>query len=126
MSDNRFLNEPLTKHPPLVGPFDAILHNHSAAADAERGDHPSFVVEVGHDDLESGVFDTQEILDGHFDIVKLDERRSRGGRIAGLDLLGLQTFLSFDEEHRKSLLGSHGGREIVAEGPIGDPLFGSF
>jgi hypothetical protein len=124
LPNNRLLDQFLPEYSPLVGPLEALFHDHTARPDAEGRDHPALVVEVRHDDFEALVLDAQEVLDGDFNVVKLDERGAGRRRIAGLNLGRLEPFLSLDQQHGEATLGFDARDEIVAEVAVGDPFLG--
>ena len=53
LSDHGLFDQRFTKGHPLVGPAKAQVHNGSASGHHATGDQPTFVVEVGHNDLEA-------------------------------------------------------------------------
>lgn len=83
------------------------------------------MVEIAEYDVHALVFLAEEVLDGDFDLVKGDVAGAGGGRVGRLDGLGLETFGSFDEEHAEAFAGPDACDEVVAEGSVGDPLFGA-
>lgn len=126
LPDDRLLDQPLAKHPSLVRPFQTVLDNHAAGAHAKGGNHPAFVVEVGHDDLEAVVFDPQQVLHGHLDVVEAHKRRAGRRGVAGLDRHRLEAFLTLNQKHRKAFVGLDASHKIVAECAVGDPFLGPY
>jgi len=88
----------------------------------------AFVVEVLHDVFHALALNTDEIGDGHFDVVELDEGRSGSGLAADADAAHGYAFgvEEGDDEHaesrstRSSCSDRHGC--IVAPETVGDPI----
>ncbi len=58
---------------------------------------------------------TKGILNWYLDIVERDVCCSSSSRVAGLDLRGLDTFITFNENNRESVLGLAPDGEVVCE-----------
>lgn len=80
------------------------------------------VVQVGHDDLETGVFGTENVSFGDFDVVEFYVGCSGCGGVGGFDEFGFDVGVSFDEEDGVAFVGFAGCDEVVAEDAVGDPL----
>lgn len=80
------------------------------------------VVQVGHDDLETGVFGTENVSFGHFDVVEFYVGCSGCGGVGGFDEFGFDVGVAFDEEDGVAFVGFAGCDEVVAEDAVGDPL----
>ena len=93
---DRLGDQGLAKHDTLMCPFEALLHNGTHPSNHGAGHGPTFMVEVAHDDDESIVFFAQEVVDGNFDVVELDEAGGRRGRVRCLDFLDFNIFISWD------------------------------
>ena len=82
------------------------------------------MVEVGQDDLETLVLLTESVLVRNKDVVEGDICSSRSRRVRSLDYLGLNTFLTLDQQDKQaSLFSACTDSEIVGERSVGDPLF---
>jgi hypothetical protein len=86
---------------------------------------PSLVVEVAENDLNSLVLLAQQILSGDLDVVECHKSCTSCCRVRGLDLLGLNTLATLDEEDTQALVGSGTCDEVVAPYTVGDPLLGT-
>lgn len=80
------------------------------------------VVQVGHDDLETGVFGTENVAFGDFDVVEFYVGCSGCCRVGGFDEFGFDVGVAFDEEDGVAFVGFAGCDEVVAEDAVGDPL----
>ena len=105
MTDHWLVDKFLSKNDPLITPFHALLCDGAHPADHCTGHSPPLVVEVAHDDDEAVVFFAEEMVDGHFHVVKLDKGRCCGCRVARFYLFGLHIVVSRDEDDGKPLLG---------------------
>lgn len=83
------------------------------------------MVEVGHDDLETLVFGTEEVRLGHLDVVELDVGRARSGRVRRLDGLGVDVLIALHQQHRVALVALARHHKVIAEDTVGDPLLGA-
>ena len=86
---------------------------------------PSLVVKVAKNDLDTLVLLAQHVLSRDLDIVECHVSGTGGGRVRGLDLLGLDTLAALDKEDTEALVGSNTGDEVVRPDTIGDPLLSS-
>jgi len=82
------------------------------------------VVEVAHNNDETLVLLSQQVLDGHLDVLKLHECSCSGSRVRGLDLLGLDTLAARDQKDGEALLRLAACHKIVGEHAVGDPFPG--
>lgn len=80
------------------------------------------VVQVGHDDLETGVFGTENVSFGDFDVVEFYVGCSGCCGVGGFDEFGFDVGVAFDEEDGVAFVGFAGCDEVVAEDAVGDPL----
>lgn len=84
------------------------------------------VIEILQNKLESLILLAKQVLDRNLRILESDVRRTSSRGISSFDRASLHTPVrSFDEKHTHSLFGLNGGREIVGETSICDPLFRS-
>lgn len=79
-------------------------------------------VQVGHDDLETGVFGTENVSFGDFDVVEFYVGCSGCCGVGGFDEFGFDVGVAFDEEDGVAFVGFAGCDEVVAEDAVGDPL----
>lgn len=86
----------------------------------ERGEGRG--LQVGHDDLETGVFGTENVSFGDFDVVEFYVGCSGCCGVGGFDEFGFDVRVSFDEEDGVAFVGFAGCDEVVAEDAVGDPL----
>ena len=80
-------NQLLAEHLALVGPLEALLHRQSQTRRHAAHDHPPFVVEVAHDDLETQVLLPKQVLNRHLHVLEDDIRSTRRSRVRSLDQL---------------------------------------
>ena len=80
------------------------------------------MIEIAHDDLETVVFWTEQVLSRNLHILELDERRACCSRVARLQLCRFDAFLPLNQQHRESLLCLAPRDKIVREHSIRDPL----
>lgn len=125
MTDGWLIDQSLSEYNTLVSPLEALFSDGAALANVTAGHGETFVVEVSHDDNETVVLLTEEMVDWNLDVVELDESSTGRWRVGGLDGGGLDTFLTWDEDDAEPLFGSAGGDEVVAEHTVGDPLLGT-
>lgn len=119
---NWLLDQLLPKDDALVAPFQTLLDNGGTHANDAAGHHEALVIEVAHDDNETLMLFTQEIVDRHLDILELHKRRCGSGGVGGLDLLRLDTLPARDQEHREAFLCPAAGNEVVREHAVRDPF----
>mmetsp|Transcript_25153 Transcript_25153/g.55727 ORF Transcript_25153/g.55727 Transcript_25153/m.55727 type:complete len:398 (+) Transcript_25153:332-1525(+) len=62
LADHRLLHQSVAKDLTLHGPLEDLLGAKSRAHDAHHSNHPTLMVEVGHDDLEATTLLTEEVL----------------------------------------------------------------
>jgi len=121
-------DEWLSEDLPQGRPLETVVYDLAHGPETHGVDHPPFVVEVLHDALEAVVFGSQQIDLGHLHLVLDDVGGACGGGLGGLDDLSLQPFRPFHVEEA-DVLGARArpscSHELVAEGPVGDPLLGS-
>lgn len=79
-------------------------------------------LQVGHDDLETGVFGTENVSFGDFDVVEFYVGCSGCCGVGGFDEFGFYVGVAFDEEDGVAFVGFAGCDEVVAEDAVGDPL----
>lgn len=79
-------------------------------------------LQVGHDDLETGVFGTENVAFGDFDVVEFYVGCSGCCGVGGFDEFGFDVGVAFDEEDGVAFVGFAGCDEVVAEDAVGDPL----
>lgn len=115
----------LPKHDALVRPLQAFLDDGAHPPDHAARHGPALVVEVAHNHDEPVMFLAQEVVHGNLDVVELDERRRRRGRVRRLDPLGLYVVVSRHEDDREALFRLAPGHEIVCEHAVCDPFFRS-
>lgn len=87
-----------------------------------KGGGKGGAVQVGHDDLETGVFGTENVSFGDFDVVEFYVGCSGCCGVGGFDEFGFDVGVSFDEEDGVAFVGFAGCDEVVAEDAVGDPL----
>lgn len=127
----------------LVRPFETFFEDCAGPAGYHGAHHEAFVVasrkkggvsegwrregkggvvQVGHDDLETGVFGTENVSFGDFDVVEFYVGCSGCCGVGGFDEFGFDVGVSFDEEDGVAFVGFAGCDEVVAEDAVGDPL----
>lgn len=125
MTNDWLVNETLAKDNALVCPLQALLGDEARGGNGAAGHGPALVVEVAKDDVDALVLLAEQVLHGDLDVIKGDVGGSCGGRVGGLDGLGLDALAALDEHHAEGLAGADTDDEVVAEDTVGDPLLGS-
>lgn len=144
MADDSLGNQRLSKHLPLVRPLQALLHNTPLRPRARAAHHPTLVVKVAQDHEQATVLGAEHVLRRDFDVVEGDKTSAGGGRVGGLDRLGLDTFTTGDEEDCEAAFGLAANCEVtgesvvldgdkgrkwaedsLGEGGVGDPFLGA-
>ena len=82
----------------------------------------TYVVEVGHDDLETLTFLAEHVLYGNLGVVELDVGGSCCCRVRCLDDFCLDGVAAGHEEDAEALCGLEGDEEVVAKHSVGNPL----
>lgn len=88
LTNHRLLDELLAEGLTLVGPTETEVNNAAVTLNDTTSDHPAFMIEIGHNDLEAQVLFAEKVFNGDFDIVELDVGGSGHGRVTGLDNAG--------------------------------------
>ncbi|KAI6748767.1 hypothetical protein HG531_007714 [Fusarium graminearum] len=85
----------------------------------------SLVVKVAEDNLDTLVLLAKHVLGRDLDIVEGHVSCASGGRVGGLDLLGLDTLTTLDKEDTQALVCARTGDKVITPDTVGDPLLGS-
>jgi hypothetical protein len=125
LTNDRLINQPLAENNSLVRPLYALLHDTPRSANDATGHGKPLVVKVAHDDNESVVLLTEQVINWHLDIIILHKCSSGRERVRGLDGRCFDTFLPGNEDDGESLFGAAGGNKVVGKGAVGDPFLGS-
>lgn len=83
------------------------------------------MVEVAQHNHQTLVLLAQHVRAWNLDVVKGDKGCAGGGRVRGLDGLGLDAFSALDEEDSEALGSLAGDGEVVREVTVGDPFLGA-
>lgn len=86
---------------------------------------PALVVKVAEDNLDTLVLLAKHVLGRDLDIVEGHVSCASGGRVGGLDLLGLDTLTTLDKEDTQALVCARTGDKVITPDTVGDPLLGS-
>lgn len=85
LTNHRLLDEFLAKDQSLIAPFHTFLR-HDSAHPYDRGSHhPAFVIEIGEDDMDTLVLDSQKVFHRYFDVVERDVCGTSSWRVTCLD-----------------------------------------
>lgn len=83
------------------------------------------MVKIAQNNVDALVLLAEQVLNRHLDIVEGDVRGAGGGRVRGLDSLGLYALAALDEQNAQPLVRLDAGDEVVAEHAVGNPLLGA-
>mmetsp|Transcript_70395 Transcript_70395/g.147393 ORF Transcript_70395/g.147393 Transcript_70395/m.147393 type:complete len:399 (+) Transcript_70395:404-1600(+) len=113
----------------LHGPLEGLLGALPGTGQVNDADHPSFVVKVGHDDLETLALLAEQALRRHNSILVGDEDCACGTGVLGLDFAANHLVGLRHENHRNPssvfATRSHGSDKPVGILSSSDPFFGA-
>lgn len=69
VTNDRLVDQALAKDLALVGPLEAFFNSKAGTHRTTRQHDPAFVVEVGQNDHQTGVFDAEQVLNRHLDLI---------------------------------------------------------
>ena len=124
-TNNRLLVQLLAEDHTLISPLHTFLRHRPHPPNRRINHHPSLMVKVRKNDVDSLVLHTQQILGWNLDVVECDKRCACGGGVRSLNCLGLNAFLAFDQHHGETLIGLNTGDKVVAPHAVRDPFLSS-
>jgi hypothetical protein len=126
-ANDRVVYETLAKGLALVCILDALLVAHACETNALDDDADTLVVEVCHDDLETLVLFSDEVLDRYLDVFECDVSGAAAPHTLAVHSTGrYATRGALDEQHRHTVhaftTGAHSGGEVIGPDTVRDPL----
>ena len=101
---DRLSDERLSEDLPLSCPFQDLLDDESLCARGRAAHHPALVVEVAQHDVDTCALFPERVSDRHAHVGEGDVGCTRGGRVARLDRLRLDTFAARYENDGEAIL----------------------
>mmetsp|Transcript_19776 Transcript_19776/g.52870 ORF Transcript_19776/g.52870 Transcript_19776/m.52870 type:complete len:298 (-) Transcript_19776:860-1753(-) len=129
LADDGLLCQRLAEYFSLHGPLEGLFGAHPSTQYATDTNHPAFMVEVRHDDLESLVLVAEQISFRHNSALEGDEGSACSAGVLRFDDLRLHRLIAFDHQHgdatSTSATSAYRCHEIISVHATRDPLLGA-